>query len=331
MILITGLLGMMALGSLAFLAFNDESEEPEPDPDPEETEGSADSFDPGHLDPDEADEAGSPPVAIKSPADVSRDPAALPDAPVPPYIDTGAQEVSGSADDDSLSGSDVADLLRGFGGADTLLGDAGADDLYGDEGDDDLFAGTGDDTLLGGLGADLLHGNAGHDALHGREGDDTLTGGRGADSLFGGAGNDLLNGLDRGADGEDRDGRDYLNGGTGDDTVFAGEDDVVSLGAGADILVLGEWMTAQGAQVLDFDEEEDQLMVVYNDQAHGDTPEVELRLSAADPSLTEIVLGDEVLATLSTEDAPDLSSIVLIGESTLADLGLEPLAARQAG
>ncbi|CAN0257951.1 unnamed protein product [Chrysoparadoxa australica] len=56
-----------------------------------------------------------------------------------------------------------------------------------------------------------------------------------------------------------------------------------------------------------------------------------MRHNATNPALTEILLGDEVLATLPTEDAPDLSNVVLIAESSLIDLGLEEAAIRHAG
>ena len=53
-----------------------------------------------------------------------------------------------------------------------------------------------------------------------------------------------------------------------------------------------------------------------------------LRLNDDDPSLTEIILGEDVLAVVSTQNAPDLGAIVLIGESSLGDMGFANLIAQ---
>lgn len=343
MFFLTGLLGMMAIGSFAFLGLGSEDDDRE----------SADDFDPmedaeGTDDPDyDLFQPHRETASVDELPDVSVDKQPANDDPAP----TNAEDISANSDlyeealygtdvDDLIFGGDADELLRGFDGNDTLdggdgddtlEGQNGPDDLYGGEGADTLSGGTGHDTMNGGAGDDLLRGGTGDDALHGRSGDDTLLGDRGQDTMFGGDGNDLISGVRLNGDGVDIDQRDYLNGGDGDDTIVAGDDDIVSLGAGADVLVLGEWMAETGTEILDYDDEEDQLMVVFNDALHGDAHDLDMRPNATNPALTEILLGDEVLATLPTEDAPDLSNVVLIAESSLIDLGLEEAAIRHAG
>ncbi|SNS98574.1 calcium-binding protein [Antarctobacter heliothermus] len=352
MFFLTGLLGMMAIGSFAFFSIGsaDDDLESEDGFDPmEDAEVSGDPDDDlfqSHTETDPADALPDDPVGKQPATDDSvptvdraqTDPDDV--APEDVYEDVYGDAFSGTDGDDlifgteadeMIGGSDGGDTLDGGDGDDTLEGQNGPDDLYGGNGADTLSGGTGHDTLHGGAGGDLLRGGTGDDALHGRSGDDTLLGDRGQDTMFGGDGDDLISGVRLNGDGVDIDQRDYLNGGDGDDTVVAGDDDIVSLGAGADVLVLGEWMTETGAEILDYDDDEDQLMVVYNDALHGDAPDLDMRPNATNPSLTDILLGDDVLATLPTEDAPDLSNVVLIAESALADLGLEDAAIRHAG
>ncbi|KHQ55160.1 hypothetical protein [Mameliella alba] len=77
-----------------------------------------------------------------------------------------------------------------------------------------------------------------------------------------------------------------------------------------------------GADPLDYDAEQDQLVIVYDDSAGGPEPELEVSAREDDPETTEIRLGGTVLACLSTAVAPPLSSIVLVGESDAAALDL---------
>ena len=98
-----------------------------------------------------------------------------------------------------------------------------------------------------------------------------------------------------------------------------------------DVLPLGAWIVNETAQLLDFDGAEDQLMVVYNDAAHGEAPDVDMRINPKNPSLTEIMLGDRVLASLPTQDAPPIDAVVMIGERALAELGIAGIAARGFG
>lgn len=77
-----------------------------------------------------------------------------------------------------------------------------------------------------------------------------------------------------------------------------------------------------GADPLDYDAEEDQLVIVYDDSAGGPEPELEISAREDDPDTTDIRLGGTVLASLPTAEAPPLSSIVLVGESDAAGLDL---------
>lgn len=85
----------------------------------------------------------------------------------------------------------------------------GADQLLGTAADNTLTSGAGNDLLVGAGGYDGLNGEAGNDTLNGGAGDDTLTGGTGADRFvfdFSSGGNDIItdfNQLDGGAEESD--------------------------------------------------------------------------------------------------------------------------------
>ncbi|WP_417742160.1 calcium-binding protein [Salipiger sp.] len=183
-----------------------------------------------------------------------------------------------------------------------------------------LDGGDDDDELEGGLSADMLLGGAGDDALHGREGNDTLIGGAGQDTLFGGWDDDVISGLTPGEEGDDLD---YLNGGDGDDRIEIGARDVASGGAGQDQFVLGSWIRDdQSAMLMDFDPTQDQMLIVYDDSDGAGAPELALRSSAELPGLTEVVLDGDVIAVMPDADAPELDTIVVLGESAAALVGV---------
>jgi len=87
---------------------------------------------------------------------------------------------------DNLYGSAANETLRGFNGDDVARAGSGTDQLYGGNGDDRLDGGAGGDSLYGERGADLLIGGAG---------DDTLSGGQGADYFI--VDNSAESGFDR--------------------------------------------------------------------------------------------------------------------------------------
>ena len=85
------------------------------------------------------------------------------------------ENVTGSAQDDSLTGDANPNILRGNAGDDTINGLGGNDPLlYGGPGDDTINGGDGNDKLVGCTGDDTLNGGAGNDTLEGVGGDDTF-------------------------------------------------------------------------------------------------------------------------------------------------------------
>lgn len=228
----------------------------------------------------------------------------------------GTDELRGGEGDDSLSGGAGDDSLHGDAGDDTLQGDGGADSLYGHGGDDFLDGGDGDDSLSAGQGDDSLSGGAGNDALHGYIGNDFLDGGPGEDTLFGGEGNDTLEGRAPVGTPAEAD-RDFLNGGPGDDVIFAGGNDIVTGGAGADQIILGEWLSErEQASVLDFTVSEDSLLVFY-DETETPDPEVTVKTDEADESLHHVFLNGVQIANVQSATALSLDDIVLVPQETV--------------
>ncbi len=215
----------------------------------------------------------------------------------------GADVLHGNGGEDVLSGDEGDDALFGDQGADALFGNDGNDSLFGNEGDDYLSGGAGSDSLFGGMGYDTLWGDAGNDTLTGNEGDDLLDGGEGQDLLNGGNGSDILNGVET-----DEDSADFLNGGDGDDTIYAGAGDQVSGGEGADTTVLSADL-AEHANIWDFESGQDTLVVLYDPSA--DAPEINI---SQDPDTIGqwLVQADGETVAHITGDAPTLSDISLI-------------------
>ncbi|MGB7317345.1 MAG: calcium-binding protein [Planktotalea sp.] len=235
--------------------------------------------------------------------------------------DGGDDNVMAGGGSDAIDGGTGNDVLHGNGGDDTLTGGAGFDALFGDQGDDALNGGGGNDTLIGNVGEDDLSGSSGNDSLIGGEGFDALRGGRGDDTLVGNAGDDTLDGGEGGdllmaGDGNDLlDGRetngdsvDFLNGGDGDDTIFAGAGDQVSGGHGADITVLDSELL-EHAQIWDFESGQDTLVVLYD--ANSLAPEISI---SQDPDTNGhwLVQADGETVANIAGDAPSLSDISLI-------------------
>ena len=191
-----------------------------------------------------------------------------------------------------MAGGSDADLLHGEAGTDSMSGDGGDDTLFGHSGDDILDGGAGADSLIGGFGADSLDGGEGSDALHGREGDDILRGGDGEDVLFGGDGADLIDGSDDAGE------MDFLNGGNGDDVILVGAGDIATGGDGMDSFLLSQWQEDNGeSTIMDFDRDEDNLVLLYEDTG-GTDPEVEVRTDTADPDTGTIYVNGFQVATV---------------------------------
>ncbi len=151
--------------------------------------------------------------------------------------DGGANNLIGTALNDSIEGGAGADMIDGGRGADLLIGGTGADTLTGRGGQDTLEGNGGRDMLVGNGGKDHLNGGGGKDILEGNGGKDTLEGAGGRDDLNGGGGKDELDG----GGGKDRieggRGADLLTGGGGRDTFF------FERGSGADTIL--DWRDRQ--------------------------------------------------------------------------------------
>ncbi|MBE9048085.1 lamin tail domain-containing protein [Pleurocapsales cyanobacterium LEGE 10410] len=120
--------------------------------------------------------------------------------------------------------------------------------------------------------------------VNGTNGKDDLVGTNNADSIFSKNGKDILSGLD---------GNDFLSGGNGKDTLIGGDgDDTLEGGNGKDTFVIAP---GQGSDVIeDFGND---LIGLANGLSFG-----ELSFSGSD-----ILFGDEVLATLTGVDATTLT------------------------
>ena len=159
------------------------------------------------------------------------------------------ENLTGSAENDTLNGTSQANTLKGGDGDDALYAGLGNDVLYGEFGDDVLYGGMDNDVLYGGDGDDALYGENGSDVLHGGDGDDTVLGGSGNDTLNGDDGDDFLRGGGdddsvSGGNGDDNvngdEGEDLLHGNGGDDRIFGGGgDDILYGDSGSDFLYGG--------------------------------------------------------------------------------------------
>jgi len=183
---------------------------------------------------------------------------------------TGDDSLTGGAGDDRINGGPGHDVMRGGDGADRMSGGDGFDDMNGNAGDDTLAGDAGDDWVVGGKDNDVLFGDEGNDIVYGNLGSDTCDGGAGADLIRGGQGDDVLTGGvgddwlsgDRGDDtitggpgadvfhsfaGAGKDVVTDFNAGEGDriqldpgtayTTAQAGDDVIVDLGGGAQVIL----------------------------------------------------------------------------------------------
>lgn len=243
---------------------------------------------------------------------------------------SGDDVVTGGAGADVMHGMDGADQMAGQGGDDTLHGGSGddalsggadADALYGHMGHDQLDGGAGNDVLHGGAGADSLNGGAGNDAVHGGLGQDQLRGDAGQDTLFGGSGDDWIEGFTKSLNHSDSPSvevdRDYLNGGAGQDVLIGGAGDVLTLGPGADQAVLGGWIGSgdDAAQIMDFEQGEDRLILVTPD----DAAEADITIEPGEQE-TRITLNGHVIATLPAAAMIQRQDILLMQESAAMSL-----------
>ena len=293
MLILAGLLGMLAIGSISIV---------DPSANTDETD---DGISPDALTDDVTTQIGDTSTDFLSYADedgvtqinpnetTDGDDLLIGTNAADDLIGAGGNDnVMAGGGDDTVGGGDDDDVLHRNGGDDVLTGNDGFDALFGDQGSDALDGGDGNDTLSGNDGDDALSGGKGNDSLYGGEGDDTLLGGLDKDTLVGSAGNDLL------------------DGGDGDDTIFAGADDQVSGGLGADAIVLNTNMDGI-ARIWDFKSGQDTLVLVY--EAGDVEPEVSI---SSDPEQADRWLIQANGTTLAevTGDAPTLFDISFVGQ-----------------
>jgi Ca2+-binding RTX toxin-like protein len=106
--------------------------------------------------------------------------------------------------------------------------------------------------------------------------------------------------------------RDYLNGASGQDTIIAGAGDVVSTGADADLVLLGDWIAeGEPAAIMDFDQAQDELAVLWDFETNAD-PWIEL-LDDQDQAGTKLLLVDGVTyARIHGGDGLSVEDILVI-------------------
>lgn len=335
MLMFASLLGMVAVVAAAFVGFQPETAEIEDTP--EIDDAGNDISVPDLIEGAFGSNEGVDSEGPTSSAGVT---SGTPDAEAI-FGTGGSDQINGFAKDDTISrasgndilygdfredclfGEDGNDTLHGGDGADDLFGGNGSDQIFGHNGTDKLSGGEGDDSLVGSAGNDLLRGDDGNDALHGDLDDDTLHGGHGNDTLFGGWGNDTLIGTVGNPDTaihDDLDGRDYLNGGGGADLILVGLDDMVDAGDGADTIMLGDWITANDvAEILDFQIEDDALVVFYDAESNGN-PTLSLEHDTRDGNGQTLLLNGAPIATIQGAAGLTLDHILLLPQSAMAGI-----------
>lgn len=179
---------------------------------------------------------------------------------------TGDSHLWGGAGDDLIQGGLAFDNTHGNMGRDTVYGGEGDDWVVGGQDNDLLHGDGGNDIVVGNLGADIMSGGSGNDRLHGgqandmvfgQEGDDFISGDRGDDTLSGGAGADRFYsfgdaGLDRITDFDGAAGdRVVLDRGAAYTVAQVGADAVISIGGGAQVIVMGVQASSLSGWIVD--------------------------------------------------------------------------------
>ncbi len=116
---------------------------------------------------------------------------------------------------------------------------------------------------------------------------------------------------------DDSDARDFLNGGSGDDLILAGHGDLITTGAGADTVLLGDWIEeGQAVEIVDFQPEEDRLIVFYDAQA-GDEPSLSLEPEPEGGTSQAVLLNGVQIATIGNATGLTLEHIALLPREAL--------------
>ncbi|AXI46152.1 hypothetical protein C1J03_09040 [Sulfitobacter sp. SK012] len=262
-----------------------------------------------------------------------------------------ADTLEGGQGDDFLDGGAGDDDLVGLAGDDTIFGREGDDIITGEDGADMLCSGDGDDFITGNRGSDTIEGQGGDDfisgdysadLLRGNEGSDTLVGGRGFDNLGGFSGDDVLFGgivnalpldleeMDALRDGTSTladlnggqvDMRDdslgnILYGGAGDDDLILGSQDMGTGGNGEDTFhVLNEQAGAGVATIMDYDEVDDSVTVIVE----NDT-DVNVTVNNNDGDAIVRVDGTVVARVTGAGGTLSAGDITVLTEATVVQL-----------
>lgn len=216
-------------------------------------------------------------------------------------LESRVAQVPATEFDDIIWATDGVDVVDGLAGDDAVYGRGGDDILDGGDGADELRAGSGHNIVRGGAGDDYLDAQAGHSVLEGSVGNDHLYyDGRGI--AIGGAGDDLIEVFGH-------NGVVAFNPGDGADTVYATTQFTLSLGGGIGPSDLS--LAIDGPDLVVSVGAQDSVRLTNDDGGPGSWPLVLLQLfgsahiynfsavidelytrNAADPSVTELALGD---------------------------------------
>lgn len=268
-LLLLGILGVAAIGSL--LSSDDDEE-----------------FDEGELPPDLPAIDGTEGADTLTGTDASELIRGL----------AGNDRIDGAGGDDWIYGGEGDDSVAAATGDDRIFLGAG-DDVYGAEdpgtaeGSDTIEGGSGDDTITVNDGTHVIWGD---DADGDVEGNDSLTAHGGQVTIQGGAGNDTIAAHDDATGSADE-----LYGGDGDDLIEVGAGDLAEGGEGTDTYRLTDGL--QTATLVY--NPADRIVVSYRGTA--DTPpDYEVVQAGTD---AQLVVGGSVLATLKNTDAGNIGRI----------------------
>ena len=150
---------------------------------------------------------------------------------------TGFENVTGTANGDSISGDDVENLISGGDGDDTLFGGLADDTIFGEAGNDLIKGGSGSDSLDGGTGVNTLSFTGGNQGITYTIGNANVTDQYGQIDIISNFTNVIGSDYDDVVFGNGA--NNIIKGGGGDDTLYgAGGDDTIYASAGGGIQAL---------------------------------------------------------------------------------------------
>jgi hypothetical protein len=104
--------------------------------------------------------------------------------------------------------------------------------------------------------------------------------------------------------------------------ISVGEGDLVTAGDGADTVVLGDWLAGAQteAEMMDFDGEEDTLVLVYDDMAGADAPDVGLETDETEADVMHVLLDGVRIMSVQGGAGLTLADIQLLPQSVAEQL-----------